>query len=217
MTLPVIGTGGFGRLRKYITRIVAKTDTTVTVSAGLLFDLPAELKPALRPGGRYAERVGIEDLTVDGADCPSGNCLVSIGQSHACWVRNVTVRNGERRLLGLDGALQCEIRHCDIYGRKVAAQPNSGGLFVMMSTGCLIEDNILQGTIWICPNGDVNACGYDDEQSNFVYGNILEQSIEEIWNGKRRQEVIFQIAHRHVQCYPCNNPRCCRQYDYGEV
>ncbi len=142
-TLPVMTTGGFDYARKFITRIVDKTATTVTISPGLLFDLPAELVPVLRPVGRYAEWVGIEDLTVDGTDCPSGNCLVSIGQSYACWVENVTVRNGERRLLGIDGSLQCEMRHCNIFGRKVAAQPNSGGLFLTMSTGCLIEDSIL--------------------------------------------------------------------------
>ena len=47
---------------------MAKTATTVTISPGLLYDLPAELTPVLRPVGRYSELVGIEDLTVDGTN-----------------------------------------------------------------------------------------------------------------------------------------------------
>ena len=80
LSLPVMTTGGWDYGRKFITRIVGRTAATVTVSPALMFDLPAELAPVLRPVGRYAEFVGIEDLTVDGADCPSGNCLVNLGQ-----------------------------------------------------------------------------------------------------------------------------------------
>ena len=175
--LPVIGTGGFGYARKYITRIVAKTATTVTISPALLFDLPAELAPILRPVGRYAEFVGIEDLAVDGTDSPSGNCLVSIGQSYGCWLKNVTVRQGERRLVGIDGSLQCEIRACNFYGRKVAAQPNSGGLFVAMSTGCLIEDNILSPGTEV--DGGVAGCvfAYNFCDAAAVQGDLLCPSL----------------------------------------
>jgi len=175
--LPVMGTGGFDYARKFITRIVAKSATTVTISPALLFDLPAELAPVLRPVGRYAEFVGIEDLTVDGADCPSGNCLVNIGQSYGCWVKNVTVRNGERRLLGIDGSLQCELRHCNIYGRKVEAQPNSGGLFLTMSAGCLIEDNILSPGTEMSGGDAGNVLAYNFCDDVAVQGNLLCASL----------------------------------------
>ena len=49
--LPVMPQGGFEYLRKQISRIVAKTATTVTISPGLLFDLPESLAPVLRPAG----------------------------------------------------------------------------------------------------------------------------------------------------------------------
>ena len=143
LKVPVMVPAGFDYMRKYITRIVAKTATTVTIAPPLLFDLPAELAPVLRPGGGSATFAGIEDLTVDALDSSWTGCLVNIGQGYGCWIKNVTARNGERRLLGIDGSLQCEMTHCNIYGRKVEAQPNSGGLFVSMSTGCLIEDSIL--------------------------------------------------------------------------
>jgi hypothetical protein len=177
LTLPVMTTGGYDYARKFVTRIVGKTATTVTISPALMFDLPAKLAPVLRPVGRYAESVGIEDLTVDGADCPSGNCLVNVGQSYGCWVKNVTVRNGERRLLSIDGCVQCELRHCNLYGRKVEAQPNSGGFFLTMSTACLIEDNILSPATEMSGGdaGNVLAYNFCDDQA--VQGDLLCASL----------------------------------------
>ncbi len=64
--LPVMPQGSFEYLRKQLSRIVAKTSTTLTLSPGLLFDLPQSLSPVLRPAGARVEFVGIEDLTVDG-------------------------------------------------------------------------------------------------------------------------------------------------------
>jgi hypothetical protein len=176
-TLPVLTTGGWDYQRKFVTRIVGKTATTVEISPALMFDLPAQLEPVLRPVGRYTEFVGIEDLTVDGADCPSGNCLVTIGQGYGCWVKNVTVRNGERRLLGIDGSLQCEVRHCNIYGRKVEAQPNSGGLFLTMSTACLIEDNILSPGTEMSGGDAGNVLAYNFCDDVAVQGNLLCASL----------------------------------------
>ena len=132
----------------------------------------------MRPVGRYAEFVGIEDLTVDGADCRSGNCLVNIGQSYGCWVRNVTVRNGERRLIGIDGSLQCEITHSNIYGRKVEAQPNSGGLFLSMSTGCLIEDDIVSPGTEVDGGSAGNVFAYNFCDDASVQGGLLGISID---------------------------------------
>ncbi|MBI3830208.1 MAG: hypothetical protein HY291_11865 [Planctomycetes bacterium] len=171
--LPVMTTGSFEYARKYITRIVAKTATTVTISPGLLFDLPADLAPLLKPVGRYAEFVGLEDLAVDGSDCPSGNCLIGIGQSYACWVKNVTVRQAERRLIGLDGALQCEIRHSNFSGRKTGAGPNGGGLFVAMSTGCLIEDNILSPGTEVDGGAAGNVFAYNFCDDAAIQGGLL--------------------------------------------
>ncbi|NLW49934.1 MAG: hypothetical protein GXY85_03705 [Candidatus Brocadiaceae bacterium] len=177
LRLPVMTTAGFEYARKYVTRIVGRTGTTVTISPPLLFDLPQELAPVLRPVGRYTEFVGIEDLTVDGVHCPSGNCLVNIGQAYGCWIRNVTVRNGERRLLSIDGSLHCEMRHCNLYGRKVEAQPNSGGLFLTMSTACLIEDNILSPATEMSGGATGNVLAYNFCDDVGVQGNLLCASL----------------------------------------
>ena len=84
--LPVTGTTNWDYLRKQLTRIVARTATTVTISPGLLFDLPADLAPVLRPGGRYSEGVGIEDLTVDGTNSTMSRGLVLMSTSIGCWL-----------------------------------------------------------------------------------------------------------------------------------
>ena len=176
--LPVMTTGVPGYGRKYITRIVAKTATTVTISPALLFDVPAELAPVMRPVGRYAEFVGIEDLTVDGTDCPSGGCLVSINQSYGCWVKNVTVRKAQNRLIGLDGSVQCEIVHCNVAGRKTAAGPNGGGLFLGMSTACLIEDNIISPDTEVDGGSAGNVFAYNFCDDDWIQGGLLGMSID---------------------------------------
>ena len=175
----MLSSGGIpGYDRKYITRIVAKTAATVTISPPLLFDLPAELAPVIRPVGRYAESVGIEGLAVDGTDCPAGGCLVNIGQSFGCWVRNVTVRRAQNRLIGLDGSLQCEITHCNIAGRKTAAGPNGGGLFLSMSSHCLIEDNIISPDTEVDGGSAGNVFAYNFCDDDWIQGGLLGMSID---------------------------------------
>lgn len=75
---------------------------------------------------------------------------------------------------------------------------------------------LLDRICWICPNGDVSVCGYDDEQSRFIAGNILREPLAAIWTGKRRRDMLQIIASRGWKHYPCN-PRCCKQYGDRDV
>ena len=144
--LPVVAVANFDYMRRQVSRIVAKTPTTVTISPGLLFGLPAELAPVLRPVGRYSELVGIEDLTVDGTNSKSPHGLVGINASYGCWVKNVAARKAERYLFSVDGSVQCEVRHCTIAKRKSGFGPNGGGLLFGTSSFCLVEDNVVAET-----------------------------------------------------------------------
>ncbi|MCZ7649487.1 MAG: hypothetical protein M5U26_30220 [Planctomycetota bacterium] len=175
--LPVVVPANFDYQRKHLTRIVAKTETTVTIEPGLLFDLPAELAPVLRPVGRYSEGVGIEDLAVDGANSPAPHGLIGVGQSYGCWVKNVAVRNGERYLFGMDGSLRCEIRGCFIAGRKTAAGPNGGGLLFTMSGSCLIEDNVISPGTEVDGGCTGNVFAYNFCDDAAIQGNLLCASI----------------------------------------
>ena len=144
--LPVVAVANFDYMRRQVSRIVAKTPTTVTIAPGLLFGLPARLAPVLRPVGRYAELVGIVDLTVDGRSSKSPHGLVGINASYGCWVKNVAVRKAERYLFSVDGSVQCEVRHCTIAKRKSGFGPNGGGLLFGTSSFCLVEDNVVAET-----------------------------------------------------------------------
>ena len=179
LKLPVVSPGHWEYMRRQLSRIVAKTGTTVTISPGLLYDLPAELAPVLRPGGRYSERVGIEDLTVDGTNSTASRGLILLNASYGCWVKNVWIRKAERYVFVMDGALQCEVKHCYIGQRKSAAGPNGGGLLMGVSSCCLIEDNILADTF---PDMEIdsssgNVFAYNFCDDNAVQGGLLGCSI----------------------------------------
>jgi MoaA/NifB/PqqE/SkfB family radical SAM enzyme len=73
---------------------------------------------------------------------------------------------------------------------------------------CPKFDNI-QYITWICPNGDVAVCMYDDTQSTHIAGNIMEEHILDIFYGAKRAEILDNIKHRRITSYPCSNPVAC--------
>lgn len=73
--------------------------------------------------------------------------------------------------------------------------------------------NVINNVTWVCPNGDVNVCCYDDTQSIFKCGNILEDHLLRIFNGGKRKEILESIRTRRHTDYPCTNPNCCRMGD----
>ena len=153
--LPVMPQGSFEYLRKQVVRIVAKTATTVTVSPGLLFDLPETLAPLMRPAGRVVEFTGVEDLTLDGANI-AAQLGIRMDAAYGCWIKNVAVLNITNYHVSLGDSLQCEIRHSHIAKRKGAGSNGAGILFGSCSC-CLIEDNVLEEQF---PHVEVNGtCG----------------------------------------------------------
>jgi hypothetical protein len=75
---------------------------------------------------------------------------------------------------------------------------------------------ILGRVAWICPNGDMSVCGYDDQQDTFIAGNVLQEHLLDIWNGEKRREWLEGIRQRRHKAYPCN-PRCCKLYGDHDV
>lgn len=80
-----------------------------------------------------------------------------------------------------------------------------------------LAGGILESTVWICPDGRLDVCGYDDEQDSLTYGNILEQPIAQLWCSPKRAELLGKIERRELTGYPCNSPKACRMYADGEV
>ena len=68
---------------------------------------------------------------------------------------------------------------------------------------------VIEQVIWILPNGDCTACCYDDNQNQFIVGNIHEKHLIDIYNSPERKEFIEGIKARKYTDYPCTNPRCC--------
>ncbi len=150
LDLPVITPGGFDFLQRQVTRIVAKTPTSVTVAPAPLFDLPEGSR--LAAGGRMAEFVGIEDLGVEGA----GQVGINISGAYGCWVKNVAVKNISNYHVSISDALHCEIRHSTIATRQGAGS-NGAGILMGTSSFCKVEDNILLEQF---PHLEINAsCG----------------------------------------------------------
>ena len=166
--LPVMAPAHWEYLRKQMVRITAKTATTVTISPGLLFDLPDSLAPLMRPCGRWVEFTGIEDLTIDG-DNTKAPIGIRIDAAYACWLKNVAVLNITNYHVAL-GAIQCEIRGCWMAKRKGAGSNGAGILFG--GSNCLIEDNVL---IEQFPHMEVNGAGGNVLAYNACYDSSIFQ------------------------------------------
>jgi len=79
------------------------------------------------------------------------------------------------------------------------------------STGACPKLGLLERIVWICPDGTIDLCGYDDTQRAFETGNIMSESLVDIWTGPKRQELLEDIRARRWTDYPCN-PTCCKMY-----
>ena len=65
----------------------------------------------------------------------------------------------------------------------------------------------------IYPNGDVGLCAFDDSQGSFILGNVLKDRLIDIWNSKKRWQLINDIrSHKLQGKYPCINPKACGIY-----
>ncbi len=178
--LPVTGVTHFEYLRRQFSRIVAKTATTVTISPPLHFDLPADHAPMLRPAGRCNHSIGIEDLAVDGSNTTFSRGLILLGTTAGSWLKNVAIRNAERYIFVMDGAVQCQVEQCFIGGRKSVAGPNGGGLLMQGCSSCLVQDNIVADTF---PDMEIdystgNVFAYNFTDDKAVQGDLLGPSID---------------------------------------
>lgn len=174
--LPVVVPANFDHMRRQVSRIVGRTATKVTIAPGLLFDLPESLSPLLAPAGLRAEHVGVEDLTIDGEEA-SAMFGLRIQQGHACWARNLSIRNIANYHLWIGDSIHCEVRSCRIATRKGSGS-NGAGILFGTSSFCLIEDNIIVEQF---PHVEVNGSTGNVFAYNFCHdsavGDLLGCSI----------------------------------------
>jgi MoaA/NifB/PqqE/SkfB family radical SAM enzyme len=67
-------------------------------------------------------------------------------------------------------------------------------------------------TCYIWTDGDVGICAYDDGQDTMIVGNVMKESIDEIWTCESRMKMIEKVKNRGIKGYPCVNPKCCLFY-----
>lgn len=72
---------------------------------------------------------------------------------------------------------------------------------------------VISNCVWVCPNGDVDVCCYDDSQRLFVAGNIMEEHLISIFHGEARAEILRKVKNREWTEYPCIDPECCKMGD----
>ncbi|HVE42629.1 MAG TPA: glycosyl hydrolase family 28-related protein [Planctomycetota bacterium] len=166
--LPVIVPANFEYMRRQISRIVARSATSVTISPGLLTDHPEALAPRLAPNARTAEFVGVEDLTVDGENC-NAQLGLNLSTAFGCWIRNVHVLNITNYHVSISDSLQCEIRHSMIAKRKGLGS-NGAGFLVGTVSNCLFEDNILTEQF---PHIEVNGSSGNVFAYNFCHDSTI--------------------------------------------
>jgi hypothetical protein len=94
----------------------------------------------------------------------------------------------------------CRIGH-SLWGERKKAPPDA-------ASPCPKYD-IIKSITWVCPNGDVSVCCYDDAQDAFIAGNIMETPLIDIFNSPLRAEILGKIRTRQYTDYPCTNPKCC--------
>ena len=80
-----------------------------------------------------------------------------------------------------------------------------------------LAEGLFNHTIWICPDGRIGVCPYDNSQSDFTVGSILQDALYDIWTGDKRKQILENIKNRVYKDYPCNNPKCCKMYGDDDV
>lgn len=134
--------------------------------------------PALHPWAYQVDAyamirdAGLEDLTLT-QDSPEVEFMIEMDGAQYSWVRNVEIKNIQRRAMWVINSLQNEIRECYVHiGIDGYGRDRGYGIFLdMHSSNNLVEDNILStidgGGIMTGGGASGNVLGY-----NYVH-NVL--------------------------------------------
>jgi len=164
--------GSAGGTLGWMSRITAKTSTTITFAPPLPMDIStltpkAAVYSAYGTGGTVTG-YGFEDFDIDatGSDMNQG---IAMTQAYGCWIKNVNVHNFSHQAFAIVTSVNCEFRHCYIYTGGQGSG-SEGFDFVTDDSWNLAEDNIVYdgGTINLNDAGaqvSANVIAY-----NYLYG-----------------------------------------------
>lgn len=154
-SLPVVSVSGFEGMRRQMTRVIAKTATTLTIYPALYTDYSATTA-TVHVAQLQANAIGIEDLLIDSSNS-AATFTIWLEQCYGCWVKNVHIRHSANYHVFVNDSLNCEVRHCYLDHLNHSGS-NGAGLLVNTVSGSLFEDNIIVDAM---PLIEVNAgsCG----------------------------------------------------------
>lgn len=138
--IPVVSVFGYQGLRRQMTRVTAKTATTLSLFPPLYGDY-RNAGAVVHVAQFQANGVGVENLLID-MSRSSAPFTVWLQQAYGCWVKNVRVRYSANYHLFLNDSLNCEVRHCYL-DQLNHAGTNGAGLLCNTISACLVEDNII--------------------------------------------------------------------------
>lgn len=165
---PTISVGGFQELRRQITRVTAKPDsTTLTIFPPVYFTPDAGLTARATLFQAQTEFSGIENLTIDGSNT---NLIyaISADQTFGCWVRGVHVIKSRNYGVFVSNSLMFEARE-NYIDERVGGGSNGAGFLLNRSAAGVFEDNIIKE---VFPAFEVNF----SSMGNVVAYNIMENA-----------------------------------------
>lgn len=150
-TLPIVNLAASGLTslsRQQLVQVTGKPDGThITITPGLAYTMQSGLSPKARAlqgfNNGYKAGSGVEDLIIDQSNTTSPPYTILAWGWKNGWVKNVTSRMAHSYHMFIDGAYNCEIRHCFIDNAQSHVS-NGSGLITYFSANCLLEDNIIQ-------------------------------------------------------------------------
>jgi hypothetical protein len=138
--IPVISVYGYGRLRRQMTRVTAKTANTLTISPALYGDY-SKASAVVNVAQMQANFVGIENMVIDMSRSTAA-FGIWLEQAYGCWVKDVRIKKSANFHMFLNDSLNCEVRRCFLDELNHVG-PNGAGMMCASISGCLIEDNIV--------------------------------------------------------------------------
>lgn len=137
---PVISVFGYEGLQRQMTRVTAKTATTLSIFPPLYADLSAT-RTVVACAQFQAEGVGLESVRIEMGQS-TAPFAVWLQQTVGCWVTDVHVRQAANYHLFLNDSVHAEVRRCFLNTLNHVGS-NGAALLCNTVSACLVEDNIL--------------------------------------------------------------------------
>jgi len=164
---PTVSVNGYDGLRSQMTRVTAKTSSTLSIFPAVYFTPDQGLTAKARVAQFQTDGVGIESMTIDGTN---GELTfpINLQQCYGCWIKDVKIYRSKNYGFYFTDSLQCEARGSYVSDRKTSGGGTNGaGFLVAAVSGCLFEDNTI---LQIFPAFEVNF----SSMGNVVAYNLME-------------------------------------------